>query len=141
MGSGDTLQHMAFFGRALTVWLAIIVAETIHGTVRTLAIEPMLGGVTARQISVFTGSLIIFALTMLLIKWMNPRTVLQAILIGALWVALTLGFELLLGRYVIGLSWDRLIADYDPSRGGLMLVGILFLFAVPLLSARLRGVL
>ena len=46
-------------------------------------------------------------------------------MVGALWVALTLTFEILLGR-AIGASWDRILSDYNPARGGFMLAGLAF---------------
>jgi hypothetical protein len=49
--------------------------------------------------------------------------------IGALWLALTVAYELLIGRYSAGASWESLLADYDVSRGRLwplVLVTVLF---------------
>jgi hypothetical protein len=57
--------------------------------------------------------------------------------VGALWVGLTLVFEFSLGR-ATGASWSRILSDYDPSRGGLMLLGMAFMFLAPMLAARFR---
>jgi hypothetical protein len=51
---------LMFLLRAFAVWLIIIGVETIHGVLRTLSIEPLLGDFSARQISVLTGSALIF---------------------------------------------------------------------------------
>jgi hypothetical protein len=37
-------------------------------------------------------------------------------------------------------SLAQVIADYDPNRGGLMLVGLMVTAISPLAAARLRGV-
>ena len=58
-----------FLLRALVVWLVIIAVETAHGILRTLLLVPMMGDFPARQISVFTVSLLIFGVTLLFIKW------------------------------------------------------------------------
>ncbi len=58
---------------------------------------------------------------------------------GIVWVGLTLAFEILFGRLVTGLSWQRLASDYDPARGGLLAFGMLVLAAAPLIAARIRG--
>ena len=46
--------------RALVVWLVIIVAETVHGTLRQLFVTPLVGDSSARQIGIVVGSLIVF---------------------------------------------------------------------------------
>jgi hypothetical protein len=42
-----------------------------------------------------------------------------------------------LGR-ALGLSWFRILSDYDPSRGGFMGLGIAFMVFAPTLAAKLR---
>jgi len=39
--------------------------------------------------------------------------------VGLLWLALTVSFELLFGRYVAGARWKALLADNDLLRGRL----------------------
>jgi len=39
----------------------------------------------------------------------------------------------------MGFSWVRILSDYDPRRGGLLVIGMLVLAFSPLLAARLRG--
>ena len=128
------------FVRALLVWLVIIAAESIHGTLRILLLEPELGPVRSRQYSVFTGSLLIFAITYISVRWIGASSRLQLLLVGVGWVLLTVVFELLLGRLAMGLTWDQIIRDYDLSRGGLMLFGLIFMAIVPILADRLRSI-
>ncbi|HUF03387.1 MAG TPA: hypothetical protein VMM38_04350 [Aridibacter sp.] len=125
--------------RALAVWVAIILAESIHGTLRTLFIEPAIGGPEARQISVLTGSILIFLVTLLFIRWIAARSARAFLTIGAMWVLHTVAFELALGRLVLGLPWQRILEDYDIANGGLMLFGLLFLLLSPLIASRVRN--
>jgi hypothetical protein len=127
-----------FLFRALVVWLVIIAVETIHGILRTLLLVPWIGEFPARQVSVLTGSLLIFGITFLFVRWMTAKTGLQLLAVGMLWVALTLLFEIGLGRLVLNLSWDRLTEDYAITRGGLLGFGLLFMAISPLLAAKLR---
>lgn len=48
-------------------------------------------------------------------------------------------FEIGLGRLALGLSWERITEDYDVTRGGFLVLGLLFMAVSPLLAARLRG--
>ena len=123
--------------RGLFVWFVIICAETVHGILRTLLLEPLIGRFEARQISVFTGSLMILAITFASVRWIKGDRWVSFILIGSTWVVLTVGFEVVLGRALLELSWDRIVSDYDISRGGLMAIGLLVMLFAPFTAAKL----
>jgi hypothetical protein len=125
--------------RALAVWLLIILAESMHGTLRVVFVEPVLGSLSARQIAMPVGAAIIFAVTFLTIRWIGARSVPHLLAIGLVWVALTVAFEIGLGR-LEGFGWDRITEDYDPRRGGFMILGLVFMALTPWIAARLRGV-
>ena len=86
----------------------------------------------------FIGSLLILALTYSFVGWIKAGSAARLFAVGLLWLRLTVLFEFSLGRLVLGLSWDRLTEDYDPSRGGLMPVGLLVMALAPLPMARVR---
>lgn len=125
--------------RAFLVWLVIIAAETVHGVLRGLLLVPLVGDLPARQIGVFVGSLLILTVAYLFIRWIAARTKHQLLGVGLLWVVLTVLFEIGLGRFVLGLPWERITEDYNPTRGGFLAFGLLFMAVSPLLAARLRG--
>lgn len=125
--------------RALAVWLLIVCAESIHGVMREMFLAPRVGDFHARQISVITGSLLILGIAYLSVRWIGADRTRPLLLVGLLWLSLTLAFEFILGRYVLGLSWERLISDYQVSRGGLMPFGLVALVLAPLMAARLRA--
>ncbi len=124
--------------RSLAVWLLLMLTETLHGTVRLFLLVPLTGDSRARQITVFTGAALIFIVTWLLIKWVNPKNTRQCLLIGAAWVVLTLCFEITLGIAAFNMSWQRIAEDYNLLRGGLMPIGLLFMLGTPLAAARLK---
>ncbi len=130
---------MGSLGRATAIWFIIIFAETLHGIARRIFLEPRVGDLRARQISVFTGSLIIFCIAIVFIRWLKSRKATSCLVVGGVWVVLTIAFEVLLGRLVMGVSWERIYSDYDVSNGGLMVFGILAMFFSPIAAARLRG--
>jgi hypothetical protein len=125
--------------RAFAVWLVIILAESVHGTLRTLYLAPLVGDFRARQISFFTGMLLIFAVAFLFIRWVGAVTARSLLAVGLLWLVLTVLFEFGLGLFVLGYTWERMFEDYDLARGGLMGFGLLFMLLAPLLAARARG--
>ncbi len=125
--------------RSLAVWVVIILAESVHGTLRQLLLVPVMGDLPARRVSVFSGALIIFGVTWLFIRWMRVGSRRRLLQVGALWVGLTVAFEILLGR-ALGYSWYRLLEDYDLTRGGLMGLGLIAMLFTPWVAARVRGV-
>jgi hypothetical protein len=126
------------WSRALLAWGLIVLAETVHGTLRQLFLMPAIGDLPARQVGVFVGSAIIFAVAWLTIRWIGARRVREQFAIGAVWVALIVAFEISLGL-ALGYSRERMLSDYDLANGGWMGFGLLFLLCAPWLAARARG--
>jgi len=129
------------FARGIAAWFLIIAVETVHGVIRTLLIEPALGDLRARQVGVFIGSALIIAVSLITVRWIGARSAHELLMIGVIWVILTVVFEFILGFFVAGLSIDRILSDYDLSRGGLMVFGLLIMLAAPYTAAYLRGFL
>ena len=50
---------------------------------------------------------------------------------------MTVGFEIVLGRFALNLSWERIASDYNMAAGGLMPLGLLVMLAAPLMFAKL----
>jgi len=124
--------------RAFVVWLVFIVAESVHGTLRTLLLAPVTGDFRARQLSVLTGSALVVFIAWWFARWVQARRTPTLLALGLGWLVLTLVFEFGLGRWVLGYSWRRMASEYNPFEGGLMGLGLLVLVFAPLLGARLR---
>lgn len=124
--------------RAFAVWLVIIAAETVHGTLRVLFLEPYFGDFRARQIAVFSGAVIILIIALLFIRFVRAAGNFQLFAVGLFWLALTLIFELSLGRFVLNLSWQRIFSDYNIGQGGLLTFGLIILLLAPLIASSFR---
>ena len=124
--------------RAVVVWLLIAVAESVHGTLRRLFLVPRIGELLSHQVGVVVGSVIIFTIAWLCIRWLGAGSYRQQLQVGALWVVLTLIFEFSLGN-LLGYTWDRVLSDYNIAKGGLMIFGVLFMLFAPAFAARARG--
>jgi hypothetical protein len=120
--------------RAIAVWLLLMAVEVVHGIARSLLLAPLVGDFRARQIAVATGSLLILLMTTATIRWMRADTTRRLLAIGMLWVVLTLAFEVGVGRFVAGYSWDRIASDYDLVKGGLLPLGLAVMALSPLLA-------
>jgi hypothetical protein len=126
--------------RAVGIWLTLVAVESIHGVMRRLFLEPHIGDLRARQVSVFTGAVLIGLIFRVTLGWLRPQPVRRWWMFGLLWLALTLAFEIGLGR-ATGMSWDRIASDFDPRRGGLLAFGMLVILVAPRLLAQRRGLI
>jgi hypothetical protein len=127
--------------RGLAAWSCLISVEVLHGIARTLFLAPAVGDFRARQIAVFTGSLLILVVTALLIRWIRPDSAGDAVGVGVAWLLLTLAFEIGFGRYVAHAAWSRIASDYNVLRGGLLPIGLGVLTAAPFITAKFRHLL
>lgn len=131
-------SHHILFKRALGVWFILIGVEFVHGTLRAIFLVPLVGDFRSRQIGVLTGSILILAVTYLLVPWLKIAERKPLVQIGALWVVLTVAFEFTLGHYVFGRSWANLASDYDILRGGFLLFGLAVMMFAPVVAVRMR---
>jgi hypothetical protein len=112
------LNGSRIFIRALILWVALIAAEFVHGLLRTIFLLPVVGDFRSRQIGVFTGSILILAVAYLLVPSLRTTERKALIGVGALWLALTVAFELLFGHFVFRRSWENLASTTTFSMVG-----------------------
>ena len=134
------MTEMPFTRRAVGIWLTLVAVESLHGLTRRLLLEPQLGDLLARQVSVFTGAVLIILVFWFTLRWLGPQPERRWWQVGLLWLTLTLAFEIGLGR-AAGLSWDRIASDFDPRRGGFLGLGMLVILAAPRLLAERLGLI
>lgn len=61
--------------RAFGIWLTLVAVESIHGVVRRLFLEPQLGDLRARQVSVFTATVLITLVFWFTLRWLGSQPV------------------------------------------------------------------
>jgi hypothetical protein len=115
--------------RAIVIWVLLLGVAVLNGTAREFLLAPRLEAQAGHVASTMILCAAIFIVALAFTRWMGPRSRGGAMLIGAVWLALTLAFEFLAGHYLFGSSWERLFAEYDLLRGRvwiLVLVATLF---------------
>ena len=103
--------------RALAIWLLLLIVAVLNGATREGLITPRLGeqGGHIGSTAILCAAIILVA--WFSVSWIGPKDRREALVIGTVWVALTVAFEFLAGHYVFGNSRERLIADYNVFRG------------------------
>lgn len=124
-------------GRYLAAWFPMILIAVANGALREAWLVPRLDDHAARQVS----TLLLIALFAVYIGYVTRRwpiaSSVEALAIGAVWLALTLVFEFALGRFVSGLSWQQMMAEYDLAAGRLWALVPLWVAVAPYFFFRL----
>lgn len=108
---------------------------TAAGIARQLWLVPLVGELRGHQAATvlvalaFLGAIAVFVGRMRL----SPQ---EALATGIAWLLGAIAFEFGFGHYVDGLTWTRLLADYDLSEGRLLLLLWGTICAGPFLLAR-----
>ena len=117
----------------LSLCLMLASAETLHGIARTVLVVPRIGKARALRWSIVTGSLLAFGACFVLVPGIGLVGGWQHLGQGltlAVWMA---GFDLALGRLLLHKPWHKIWPGFQPHTGDLLLIGLLFLFATPVL--------
>lgn len=104
--------------QSIGVWVLLVPIAIINGTVRNYIYQPMTGELIAHWISSVVLSIMIIGITCVFLKKTKASFVKRdMILIGFLWLFLTIIFEFGFGHFVIGHPWEKLLADYNILKG------------------------
>lgn len=120
--------------RAVVAWFALMVLAIANGTMREFLLTPRVGPRLGHVLSTLLLCAFVFDLAWSLMPWIGARQSADAWEMGALWVALTLGFEFLVGHYVFRNSWEELLADYNISGGRIWVLVSITTFIAPRLA-------
>ena len=124
--------------RTVVCWFLLMVLAIINGAAREYLLVPRLGPAAAHVASTILLCGLIAGAAWFAVPWIAPPTARAALSVGALWLAMTLGFEFLAGHYLFGKPWPVLVADYNLLRGRVWLFVPLVTLLAPLWAWRLR---
>jgi hypothetical protein len=122
--------------RYLLAWIPMVGIAVANGAFRDAWLVPRLGEHQGRQASTVLLIVLLAGYIGAVMKLWPARSSRQATAIGALWLVLTLGFEFALGRFVSGLSWRAMLAEYDLASGRLWALVPLTVVVAPLVFYR-----
>ena len=122
---------------SLAFWLILAAVATAAGISRELWLVPQLGELRAHQVGTLFVCAAFLAVIALFVKRMRPSSE-EALVIGIGWLLAAVAFEFGFGHFVDGLSWSRLLSDYDISRGRLLLLVWITVGGGPFVLARLH---
>ncbi len=104
-------------------WFGLVVIAIVNGVVRDSRYAKHTSELRAHQISSVTGVTLFFVYTWILQYRWPIETSARALIIGGIWLGLTIAFEFTFGHFVLKHSWQRLLVDYNLVRGQIVVAG------------------
>ncbi len=120
-------------------WLPLVAVGILNGIIREIGYKKYVGDLTAHQISTLTGIILVsFYIWWLTGKW-EIGTSSQALIIGVIWLGMTVAFEFLFGHYVVRQPWSKLFHDYNFLKGRIWVVVLIWITIAPLVFYKIRS--
>jgi len=114
-------------------WIPMLFIAIANGVARDLGYKKYTTELRAHQISTLTAAILFASYTWVVERRWPLESATQALLVGGIWLFLTVTFEVIFGRYVAKHPWTQLIADYDLRRGRIWSLLLVWLFVLPCL--------
>ncbi|HEU4645564.1 MAG TPA: hypothetical protein VFS80_08370 [Burkholderiales bacterium] len=125
--------------RSLLAWLVILGLAITNGVLREEILIPALGKPGGLILSGVLLCMLIVLVAYGLLRFTRHLTASKSLLIGVLWLSLTLAFEFSFGRYVQHKSWAELLDAYAFKEGNIWPVVLVVTLLAPYLAFRLRA--
>lgn len=126
--------------KIIFTWVMFIPVAIANGIIREYIYKPIVGDLPAHQISTFIA--ITAFITMVYFLRKNDFRFLKTsslLLIGFVWMILTILFEFGFGHFIDNISWSRLLSDYDLSQGRVWMFMLLAELFTPLIVRRITN--
>lgn len=128
---------LIWISKVIALWFLLVVVAILNGGFRDKLLSQWVG-TWALPISGLMLSLWIFLITLAVIPWLATHKPLNYLIIGSIWVGLTLGFEFIFGHWVAGKSWAEILTIFDLKHGNLMTLVFLTTWLAPYFAAYFR---
>ncbi len=132
---------MLIFGKDLTKmkiifiytlgWSGMAILAILNGMVREKAYAKYMSELSAHHLSTLSALIVFSVYIVGLSSFCRIESTAQAAAIGGIWFVMTVGFEFVFGRYVVGHSWERLLRDYNILEGRVWILVLVWIAAAP----------
>ncbi|MDI6858163.1 MAG: hypothetical protein QME71_07630 [Dehalococcoidia bacterium] len=125
---------------ALAGWAALVPFAIGNGVFRQAVLVPRFGDRAGHVASTFMLSAFLFLFAAVFL-WIVPdeQALRDLLTVSFTWVIATVLFEFVFGHFVMGAPWERLLADYNISKGRIWSLVLLSEFVAPIMMGRLFG--
>ena len=126
--------------KAIAVWLVILGLAFANAALREAVLVPRIGKVRGLTLSGLILSALVLLVAYFALPWLGAVRVVELLVIGVAWLALTLCFDLVMGA-IQGEPLRQQFDAYLFKRGNLWPIVLLVTAGAPGLAAKLRGLI
>lgn len=126
--------------KSLLIWALIIPLAIMNGIMRDSLVSPLIGSKYALALSGIILCVLIFIISYFLITFLGQGSQKQYLIMGVVWVILTIIFETILSL-AMGNSYPTIIKSYNILTGYLWLLDIIFIGITPILVAKIQNII
>lgn len=120
-------------------WFALMIVGISNGVLRQVTYGKRLPELYAHQLSTLSAIVLLGALIWLIsMKWPFVSTS-HALIVGTIWLVMTILFEFIFGRCVAGHSWRHLLNDYNLMKGRVWVLVLIWTATAPMVFYRLSS--
>jgi len=119
-------------------WIGLVIIAIFNGTLRQMGYQPYMSELSAHQLSTLIGILLFAGFIWLLTGIFRIESARQALIIGGMWLGMTVLFEFIFGHYVMGNPWSKLFHDYNLLQGRVWVLVLIWTTVAPYVFYRLR---
>lgn len=123
--------------RYVLAWIPMLVIAVANGAFRQLTFAKVMSEPHAHQLSTLIGSVCIGAFIWFVVRKWPPSSSRQALLIGLVWVLLTVTFETFMGWVLQHRPMLDVLYEYNLFAGRVWLLFLVWLGVAPLIFFRL----
>ena len=120
-------------------WIGMVAIAILNGAIREKAYGPFMGELPAHQLSTFIIILLFGAYIWVLTGTYPIESPTQALIIGVMWLVMTVIFEFVFGHFVMGHLWSGLLQDYNLFKGRVWSLVLIWASVAPYLFYRIRS--
>ena len=124
--------------RYMLAWIPMLVLAVANGALRQLTFGTVLSEPHAHQLSTLIGSIVIGAFIWFVVRLWPPVSSRQALLVGFIWVVLTVAFESSMGLVLQHRSLTQVLHEYNLLEGRVWVLFLIWLSAAPWVFHRLQ---
>jgi len=122
----------------MLAWLGMVPIAIVNGIVREKFYGQSMSEISAHQLSTLTA-IILFGIYIYTITGLfQIQSAKQALMIGGIWLTMTIIFEFVFGHFIAGHSWTKLLMDYNILNGRVWIFVLIWTFIAPYLYYRIR---
>ncbi len=134
-------MDLLFFAKILILWTVLAASAIATGAVREMLIRPRVGEQAAHVAGTLLFVGVLFLVVLGGVAWFGEGPARHFWAVGGAWLAMTIAFEFLFMHYMRGISWEKLLADYNIFAGRLWILVLGATLVSPWLCAHLRGLI